>query len=240
MYLPISCCTLALMLASPSPLPAQEQSVNPGVNNQYKDPNPDEWATKWETESREIFSLREKIVASCDIKPGMAVADIGAGTGLFTRLFAVAVGNEGKVFAVDIADKFVKHIGKTCEAAGLKNVTGVVCSEDSAKLPPDSIQLAYICDVYHHFEFPYKTMASIHQALKKDGRVVLIDFHREPGVSADWIVKHVRANQDTFTREIESCGFKQLPEPAELNHSLKENYCVIFQKVEPTKENPSK
>ena len=126
----------------------------------------------------------------------MSVADIGAGTGLFTRLFAVAVGNEGKVFAVDIAGKFVKDIEQTCDKAGLKNVVGVVCTDDSAKLPPDSINLAYICDVYHHFEFPYKTMASIHQALRKDGRVVIIDFRRVENVSAEWIVKHVRADQD--------------------------------------------
>jgi len=211
---------------------AQEQSVSPGVNNQYRNPNPDEWAAKWETESREIYSLREKIIAACGIKPGMGVADIGAGTGLFTRLFAVAVGNEGKVYAVDIAEKFVKYIGKTCGAAGLKNVVGLVCTDNSTKLPPDSIDLAYICDVYHHFEFPYKTLASIHQALKKDGRVVLVDFRRVDGVSAEWIVKHVRAGQDVFTREIESCGFKLVEEPGELKTTLKENYCIIFRKVE--------
>ena len=217
---------------------AQDQSVSPGVNNQYKDPNPDEWAAKWETESREIYSLRENIVGACGIKPGMSVADIGAGTGLFTRLFAVAVGNEGKVFAVDIAGKFVKYIEQTCDKAGLKNVVGVVCTDDSAKLPPDSINLAYICDVYHHFEFPYKTMASIHQALKKDGRVVIIDFRRVENVSAEWIVKHVRADQDVFTREIESCGFKRVEEPEALNKTLKENYCIIFQKVEHQKDKP--
>ena len=150
----------------------------------------------------------------------------------------MAVGNEGKVYAVDIAGKFVKYIEKTCGTAGLKNVVGVVCTEDSAKLPPDSIDLAYICDVYHHFEFPYKTMESIHQALKKDGRVVIIDFRRVEGVSTEWIVKHVRAGQDVFTREIESCGFKLLEEPEALNKTLKENYCIIFRKVERQKDKP--
>jgi len=161
----------------------------------------------------------------------MSVAHIGASTGLFTRLFAIAVGHEGKVYAVDIAEKFVKYIGKTCEKAGLKNVVGVVCAADSAKLPPDSIDMAFICDVYHHFEFPSKTMASIHQALRKGGRVVLIDFRRVEGTSAPWIVKHVRAGQDVFTREIESFGFKLVAEPAEPRTVLKENYCLIFLKV---------
>jgi ubiquinone/menaquinone biosynthesis C-methylase UbiE len=223
-----------------NPALAQEHSVRPGINDQYKDPNPDEWAAKWEAESREIYALREKIVAVCALKPGMAVADIGAGTGLYTRLFATAVGAEGKVYAVDIAEKFVKYIEKTCEKAGLKNVVGVVCTEDSAKLPPDSIDVAYICDVYHHFEFPYKTMASIHQALRKDGRVVIVDFRRIEEVSPEWILKHVRAGQEVVTREIESCGFRLVEEPEGLKKALKENYCIIFQKVDAPKEKPAR
>lgn len=225
---------LALVLAGRAT--AQDKSVSPGVNNPYKDPNPDEWAAKWEAESREIFAQRDKIVAACGIKPGMSIADIGAGTGLFTRLFAAAVGTEGKVYAVDIAEKFVKYVEKTSEKAGLKNVVGVVCTDDSAKLPPDSIDLAYICDVYHHFEFPYKTMASIHQALRKDGRVVIVDFRKVEGVSSEWIMKHTRAGQDVVTREIEACGFKKVDEPADLNKVLKENYCIIFQKADAGKD----
>ncbi|MCX6875921.1 MAG: methyltransferase domain-containing protein [Verrucomicrobia bacterium] len=229
-------CAAVLALVLVGRLSAQEQSVSPGVNNQYQNPDPDEWAAKWETESREIYSLREQIVTACGIKPGLSVADIGAGTGLFTRLFAVAVGNGGKVYAVDIAGKFVKYIQQTCEKAGLKNVVGVVCTEDSATLPPDSIELAFICDVYHHFEFPYKTMASIHRALRQDGRVVIIDFRRVEGVSTEWTLKHVRAGREVFTREIEACGFKRVEEPEALNKTLKDNYCIIFQKVERRQE----
>ncbi|MFI5382120.1 MAG: class I SAM-dependent methyltransferase [Tepidisphaerales bacterium] len=231
---------LAIALVFVGRAPAQEQSVRPGVNDQYKNPNPGEWAAKWEAESREIYALREKIVAVCGLKPGMAAADVGAGTGLYTRLFAAAVGADGKVYAVDIAENFIKYIEKSCEKAGLKNVVGVVCTADSAKLPADSIDVAFICDVYHHFEFPYKTMASIHQALKQDGRVVVVDFRRVEGVSSEWILKHVRAGQDVVTREIESCGFKLVDEPEELKKALKENYCIIFQKVEAPKEQPSR
>ncbi len=217
-------------------LMAQEQSVRPGINAQFKDPNPDDLASRWEAESREVYALREKIVAACALRSGMSVADIGAGTGLFTRLFAAAVGGEGRVYAVDIAEKFIRYIEKTSEKAGLKNVVGVVCTEDSAKLPANSIDVAFICDTYHHFEFPYRTMNSIHQALKKDGRVVIVDFRRIEGVSSDWVLKHVRAGQEVVIREIESCGFRLLEEPEELKKTLKENYCIIFQKVEKSAE----
>ena len=84
---------------------AQDASVKPGINDKFLDPNlkADEWTQKFETESREIFHQREKIVAAVGLKPGMSIADIGAGTGLFTLPFAQAVGPKGHVYAVDIA-----------------------------------------------------------------------------------------------------------------------------------------
>ena len=78
------------------------------------------------------------------------------------------------------------------------NVVGVLCGQDSCGLPPDSIDIAYICDTYHHFEFPSKTMRSIHRALKPGGQVVLVDFHVVKGVSSDFVMGHVRAGQDVF------------------------------------------
>jgi ubiquinone/menaquinone biosynthesis C-methylase UbiE len=158
----------------------------------------------------------------------MEIADVGAGTGLFTRLFAPAVGPEGRVFAVDIAEKFVKHVEDTARAASLTNVVGVVCRPDSVNLPSESIDLAYICDTYHHFEFPHKTMQSIHRALRPGGQVVLIDFRRIEGQSSDWILGHVRAGQEVFTSEIVAAGFRQIEEQPDL---LDESYFIRFEKV---------
>src|SRR5437764_763862 len=82
---------------------AQEKSVRPGINKPFENPDVKEFVGKFEVESREIFARRKEIVEACRLRPGMVVADVGAGTGLFTRLFAAAVGPEGKVYAVDIA-----------------------------------------------------------------------------------------------------------------------------------------
>lgn len=218
---------LILLLASALAL-GQEKSVNPGINDSYRDPSPGEFVKRFETESREVFANRDKIVALANVKPGMAVADVGAGTGLFTRLFAKEVGAEGKVFAVDIAKNFVKHIEKTTRERGINNVEGIVCTADSSNLPPDSVDLAFICDVYHHFEFPHKTMKSIHQALRPGGKLIVIDFHRIEGVSSDWILGHVRAGQEVFRKEIESAGFRLVEEPK----LLKENYYMIFERMD--------
>ena len=162
------------------------------------------------------------------LKPGMAVADVGAGTGLFTRKFAAEVGDKGKVYAVDISPTFLRHIEKTCSDAKLNNVWPVLCDQFSTKLPKNSVDLVFICDTYHHFEFPQRTLQSIHDALRPGGQVVLIDFHRIKGKSSDFVMGHVRAGQEVFVGEVTAAGFKVVGE----EKLLKENYFVRFEKKE--------
>ncbi len=208
--------------------PAQEKSVRPGINKPFENPDIKEFLGKFEGESREIYAQRKAILAACKLKPGMAVADVGAGTGLYTRLFAKEVGPRGKLYAVDIAPKFIAHIEETSKEQGLTNVVGVLCTEDSSRLPPRSVDLAFICDTYHHFEFPFKTLRSLHEALRPSGQVILIDFHRIAGKSRPWVLGHVRAGQEVFTKEIESCGFEKVGE----EKLLQENYFLRFRKVQ--------
>lgn len=98
---------------------------------------------------------------------------------------------------------------------------------DSVNLPEGSIDLAFICDTYHHFEFPYRTMESIHRALKPGASVILVDFHRIEGQSSEWVLSHVRAGQEVFAKEISEAGFRQVDEKKNL---LKESYFVRFEK----------
>lgn len=207
-------------------LDAQDVSVRPGINDVFRDPNIAEFVEKFEGESREVFTHRKAIVAACRLRPEMVVADVGAGTGLFTRLFADEVGPAGRVFAVDISQKFLDYINESCRKAGLNNVETVLCTADSAKLPPGKVDVAFICDTYHHFEFPLKTMASIRQALKPHGRVVVVDFQRIRGKSTDWVLEHVRAGQEVVEKEIIQAGFRRTG--GRLNE-LRENYLMEFE-----------
>jgi len=218
-----------LLLSVQSPrLFAQEKSVKPGINDRFKHPDVREFVERFEREGREVFDRRKEIVAALDLKPGMVVADVGAGTGLFTRMFSPLVGREGKVYAVDISEEFVAHIKKLAKQQKQENIVGVVCTADAVNLPADSVDLVFICDTYHHFEFPQKTMASIYKALKPGGQVVLIDFIRKEGVSSQWVLGHVRAGREVFSKEIEDAGFKQVDEKKKL---LKEAYFVRFEKA---------
>jgi predicted methyltransferase len=220
--LPLLCLLTALAFG-------QDTSVKPGINDKFLDPklNVEEWTKKFETESREIFHQREKIVAAAGLKPGMAMADIGAGTGLFTLHFAQAVGADGKVFAVEIAKNFLEHIKARASKASASNVQTILCTERSVELPESSIDLAFICDVYHHFEFPSASLATLHKALKPGGTLVLIDFKRIPGETSDFIMGHVRAGQEVFEAEVIAAGFEKVDEVKDL---LKENYFVKFRR----------
>jgi len=220
--------SVLFLLAATSLLVAQEKSVKPGINKVFQDPNVEKFIGLFEREGRDAYDHRHEILKACRLKPGMEIADIGAGTGLFTRLFSPVVGSEGRVYAVDIAKKFMIHIETTAKDEGLTNITGVVCRQDSVNLPPNSIDLAFICDTYHHFEFPHKTMRSIHRALRPGGQVVLIDFNRIEGVTRNWLMNHVRAGQVVFTKEILESGFRQVEEKKDM---LDESYFVRFEKV---------
>jgi predicted methyltransferase len=210
------------------PLAAREKSINPGINKPYENPSATQFVKSFEVEGREAFDRRKDIVAFCRLKSGMAAADVGAGTGMFTRLFAAEVGPAGQVYAVDIAKQFVEHIEKTCREAGIHNVKTIVCQTDSCELPPGSVDLVFLSDTYHHFEYPRKTMATIHRALRPGGRLVLVDYRRVEGKTSEWMMKHLRAGQEVFTREIESDGFKLIEE----GKFLKDNYVLRFERIE--------
>ena len=208
----------------------REESVKPGINDSYKNMEDVEtWVRRFEGESREIYRERKRIVETLGLEPGDTIADIGAGTGLFEKLFSEAVGPRGRVFAVDIARKFIQHIDERARKFGLSNVQTVLCKEDSVELPPNSVDVAFICDVYHHFEYPASSTRSIHRALKPGGRLVVIDFERIEGTSRDWILNHVRAGKDVVVSEIVAQGFEQTNDGAGIDF-LNENYIIQFRK----------
>jgi SAM-dependent methyltransferase len=207
-----------------------ERSVQPGANAKYLDPNLDvtHWQEIFEGESREIYRSRGAIVAALGLAPGMRVADVGAGTGLFLEPFAAAVGDDGRVVAVDISPVFVEHLKRRAAKAGLEQVDVVQGDAHTTGLPEGSLDLVFLCDVYHHLEYPRATLASLHRALRPGGQLVVIDFERIPGESRDWIVEHVRADKQAFSDEITDAGFALEGELAVAG--LSENYMLRFRR----------
>jgi ubiquinone/menaquinone biosynthesis C-methylase UbiE len=205
---------------------AQESSVKPGINDSYDKTTVEKKVKQFERANRDVVQKQNDILDICLLKPGMDVADVGAGSGLFTRLFAAKVKPQGKVYAVDITRKFIEHIERTCKEQNIKNVEGVVCPPHSINLKPNSVDLVFTCNTYHHFEYPQKTLASVHAALRKGGRLIVIDFSKKEGVGPKWVMGHVRAGKKTVTDEITKAGFKLIDEVP----LMKAQYVLRFEK----------
>jgi len=202
-----------------------EMSVRPGINAELKQGNIELWVERFEGESREVYQGRHRIVEMVGAGPGMRIADVGAGTGFFAEMFAERVGPQGRVYAVEIIPEFLEHIRTRAASQGLDNLVTVLCTEDSVELPPRSIDLAFICDTYHHFEYPKSTLATLHEALAPGGEVIVVDFKRIPGVSREWVVNHVRGGQDEVIEEMASAGFEVVSRGDDLDF-LNENYVM--------------
>lgn len=177
------------------------------INARYAEQtDPTQWAAQFEREGREVHDRRADIIAALELAPTSVVADVGAGTGLFTLDFARAV-SQGSVVAVDVQPYFLEHISAKAAEASLANVRTVLASQTSVELPPRSTDVVFFCDAFHHVEQPAAYLASVYAALRPGGRLVVIDYDRtRPGTKA-WMKKHIRADPEAFRAEIETAGF---------------------------------
>jgi len=198
-------CLFFALLAPPL---IAEQNVNPDINSRYKNPDVTQWQGVFERDGREIWDRRGDIIRHLRLQPGQAIADVGAGTGFFSLLMAREVGATGRVYAVDIAKNFVDASVQRAREQGLDNVIGVVNDQQNVHLAPASVDLVFISDTYHHFEYPQATLLSIHSALKPNGELVIIDFRRDASQSSSWVLDHVRADNQRVITEIEAAGFE--------------------------------
>lgn len=204
----------------------EEPVVDSDINSGYLNPDVERWRYMFESPGREVFDQRFRIVRSAGVYPGMTVADIGAGTGLFTMLLARAVGPAGKVYAVDISPGFADAIESRAASYHVDNVEAVVNDAKDTRLPSQSVDLVFLCDTYHHFEYPRAMLDSIARALREDGELVVIDYRRTLGESSTWVMSHVRADQEDVAEEIQAAGFELVEE----HDFLHENYFLRFRK----------
>jgi len=134
------------------------------------------WLEREEREQEERGSL---LLKELQLAPGMVVADIGAGTGYYSRRIAPRVGPSGKVYAVDVQPQMVAMLEEVAKRPGLSNVIPVLGAADDVRLPEGSLDLAIMVDVYHELEFPYEVLGSLVRAMKPGGRIVFVEYRAE-------------------------------------------------------------
>jgi arsenite methyltransferase len=185
------------------------------VKHQHHPPrSADEYAKVLEDPSRDAWQKPHEVIMALKLKPTEVIADIGAGSGYFTRRFAH---HAAKVYAVDIsADLLAKTKGEKIET--------VLATPDDPKLPAASVDTIFICDVLHHIENREAYYKKLAAALKPGGRIVNIDFHKRdlpvgPPVS-------MKISEDEVRKEFSAAGFKQSAKHTFLPHQ----YFLEFQR----------
>ncbi|MBT5927007.1 MAG: class I SAM-dependent methyltransferase [Verrucomicrobia bacterium] len=135
-----------------------------------------DWLERPERQQEERPDL---LIEALGIKPGQVVADIGAGSGYFTRRLAAKTGDAGKVMAVDIQPEMLTILKRNLEQEGINNVEMILGTEKSPNLAEASVDLVLMVDVYHEFSFPHEMMTAIYKSLKPEGLVVWVEYRLE-------------------------------------------------------------
>lgn len=144
-------------------------------------------------------------ISKLDLKSNSVVADIGAGTGYYTFRIAPKI-LQGKIYAVEVQDEFVSALNARKKELGLTNVEVIKGTNQSLNLPPASVDLAFMVDVYHELEYPKEMLQAIYQALKPTGKLLLLEYRAEdPSISIKELHK---MSVPQANKELNANGFK--------------------------------
>ena len=165
-----------------------------------------------------------KLIEALAIKPGMVVADVGAGSGYHVFLMSPLVGEKGKVIASDIQPEMLKLIEEKAKKLKVSNIETVKGTTQDPKLPAAGVDLILMVDVYHEFEFPFEMTEKMVVALKPGGKLVFVEFKLEDEKVNIKLVHKMSERQ--VLKEMEA--FKEMEH--EKTHSLPWQHVVVFAK----------
>jgi len=168
---------LCLLLA---PLAAGQDSIKRdphrmrGLHN-----DPKAYIGSLEDPQRDRYQKPAEVVAALGLRPGEAIADIGAGSGYFTFRLARGVGETGKIYAVDVSPDMILHINRRIRDLKVSNVVSILADADDPLLPVPFVNRFFFCDSWHHIENQAKYLSLMKKMLRPGGEVAMIDFHKK-------------------------------------------------------------
>lgn len=185
----------------------------------------DKWAAELEDPERDEWQKPDAVVRAMNLRTGDRVADIGAGSGYFSRRFARVVGPTGVVYAVDIEPNMLRYISEKAKEQSVENIVPVLARADDPMLAPESADVIFICDTIHHVEDRASYYRLLQRDLAPEGRLVIVDFHKRAGTPVGPPLEMRIAKQD-LVREITAAGF-HLKEERDF---LPYQYFLIFER----------
>ncbi len=194
-----------------------------GATSHRRFDDPAYWAGVFDDPTRAAWQKPEELVAALGLRPGQCVADLGAGTGYFSRLLSRAVGPAGTVLAVDPEPNLIAHLRARAEREGSANVVPVLASTDNPRLPAGMVDVVLIVDTFHHIDDRVAYFRRVRGALRPPGRIAIVDWQkRELPVGPE--MDH-KLGREQVVHEMEAAGYRLVQEPSILPYQ----YFLIFQ-----------
>jgi predicted methyltransferase len=211
---------VALLGLAAAPVLAQTAAAPQEMHQRHEDPKA--YIASLDDPSRDAYQKPDEVMKALALRPGEVVADVGAGSGYFALRFARAVGDTGRVYAVDVSPDMVRHLNRRLRDAGVRSVFTVLADPDDPLLPDTSVDRFVIVDTWHHVEDQAKYLGLMKKMLKPGGQVVHIDFQkRELPVGPPPAMKIAR---EDLVRQMEEAGFRLAAEHAFLPYQ----YFLVF------------
>ena len=176
----------------------------------------EEWEKTLESPNRTATQKVAEVLSDLSLKPGMVVADIGAGSGFFSRPLAKAVAPGGKVYAVDIQQGLLDYINKRDTEENIHNVQTVLGEFDDPKLPVRNVDLAFINDVLHHIEHRAVYLKALSTYMKPTGRIAIIEMNKDDPNTGHKNQPELLVGREEIVGWMSDAGFKLVEEHADL------------------------
>jgi ubiquinone/menaquinone biosynthesis C-methylase UbiE len=215
---------LAALMGLAATLLAQATGVHPISGRRFAAVMSAEGADWLDRAERETEEAPDEALDIIGIKKGTVVADIGAGSGYMTIRMARRVGANGIVYANDIQQAMLDLLDRRLKKGKIANVRPILGTPDDPKLPPESVEMALLVDVYHEFSQPQAMLRHLHDGLKAGGRLVLLEYRKEdPAIP---IRPEHKMSVAEAKMEVEAEGFKL----GRVDDSLPRQHVLIFTK----------
>ena len=220
---------LVLIPSSPLPTFAQHSGTQQSRAHLRRPSDIKEYLEHLDRPERDRDQKPMQVLEALELKPGMAVVDLGAGSGYFTRRFAETVTEQGKVYAIDIEPDMLAYTKESlAQMQAPHTVEFILADADNPKLPAESVDLIFVCNVYHHLENRPTYFAHAASALKPGGRIAIIDFYHDHRSGDVGFPRRHLVSRDTVIDEMGKAGYTLLRE----HDILSRQYFLEFISVE--------
>lgn len=190
-----------LFIAEPLIAQAQHQHRRPDDTKQYLE--------QLDSTERDRYQKPAQVIEALRVKPGMAVGDLGSGSGYFTRRFVEAVTEAGIVYAIDVEPEMLAYVKESViHMHTAFTAEFILARPDSPKLPFESIDLLFVCNTIHHLEERSKYFRDLQSSLRPGARIAIIDFYPDERSGELGFPKHHLVSRDTVIREMAEAGYK--------------------------------